>query len=286
MSESKETIGSLAVSPAPRFITIPAATQGQARKLRVAAYARVSSDSDDQLHSYAAQNAYFTKLIISNPDWDFVDVYADKGITGTAVAKREDFKRMLEDARKGRIDRILVKSISRFARNTKDGLEAVRELKSLGVSVYFEEQNIDTARATGETLTAVFAALAQKESEAISERARRSYEMRMQRGTFSTNTAPFGYRLVNGHLEIDDDEAKIIRAIFDACLAGKSIIDIAREIACTEMATGMRTMKWQESTILYILHNEKYEGNSLTQKTCTSKELSSLQIKSQAPKRA
>lgn len=274
MSESKETIGSLAVSPAPRFITIPAATQGQARKLRVAAYARVSSDSDDQLHSYAAQNAYFTKLIISNPDWDFVDVYADKGITGTAVAKREDFKRMLEDARKGRIDRILVKSISRFARNTKDGLEAVRELKSLGVSVYFEEQNIDTARATGETLTAVFAALAQKESEAISERARRSYEMRMQRGTFSTNTAPFGYRLVNGHLEIDDDEAKIIRAIFDACLAGKSIIDIAREIACTEMATGMRTMKWQESTILYILHNEKYEGNSLTQKTCTSKELS------------
>lgn len=274
MSESKEIIGSLAVSPAPRFITIPAATQGQARKLRVAAYARVSSDSDDQLHSYAAQNAYFTKLIISNPDWDFVDVYADKGITGTAVAKREDFKRMLEDARKGRIDRILVKSISRFARNTKDGLEAVRELKSLGVSVYFEEQNIDTARATGETLTAVFAALAQKESEAISERACRSYEMRMQRGTFSTNTAPFGYRLVNGHLEIDDDEAKIIRAIFDACLAGKSIIDIAREIACTEMATGMRTMKWQESTILYILHNEKYEGNSLTQKTCTSKELS------------
>ena len=274
MSESKETIGSLAVSPAPRFITIPAATQGQARKLRVAAYARVSSDSDDQIHSYAAQNAYFTKLIISNPDWDFVDVYADKGITGTAVAKREDFKRMLEDARKGRIDRILVKSISRFARNTKDGLEAVRELKSLGVSVYFEEQNIDTARATGETLTAVFAALAQKESEAISERARRSYEMRMQRGTFSTNTAPFGYRLVNGHLEIDDDEAKIIRAIFDACLAGKSIIDIAREIACTEMATGMRTMKWQESTILYILHNEKYEGTSLTQKTCTSKELS------------
>ena len=150
-------------------------------------------------------------------------------------------------------------------------MEAVRELKSLGVSVYFEEQNIDTARATGETLTAVFAALAQKESEAISERARRSYEMRMQRGTFSTNTAPFGYRLVNGHLEIDDDEAKIIRAIFDACLAGKSIIDIAREIACTEMATGMRTMKWQESTILYILHNEKYEGNSLTQKTCTSR---------------
>ena len=285
MSESKETIGSLAVSPAPRFITIPAATQGQARKLRVAAYARVSSDSDDQLHSYAAQNAYFTKLIISNPDWDFVDVYADKGITGTAVAKREDFKRMLEDARKGRIDRILVKSISRFARNTKDGLEAVRELKSLGVSVYFEEQNIDTARATGETLTAVFAALAQKESEAISERARRSYEMRMQRGTFSTNTAPFGYRLVNGHLEIDDDEAKIIRAIFDACLAGKSIIDIAREIACTEMATGMRTMKWQESTILYILHNEKYEGNSLTQKTCTSKELSRRKRRNTGEKR-
>ena len=195
MNNREKSIGSLALKSAPRRIIIPAADQDHARPLRVAAYARVSSDSSDQLHSYAAQTAYFAKLINSDPNWTFVDVYADKGITGTSTEKREDFQRMMEDCRSGKIDRILVKSISRFARNTKESLAAVRELKSLDISVYFEEQNIDTAQATGETLTAVFSALAQKESEAISERMRHSYQMRMQRGAFSTHCAPYGYRL-------------------------------------------------------------------------------------------
>ena len=177
MNNREKNIGSLALKSAPRRIIIPAADQDHARPLRVAAYARVSSDSSDQLHSYAAQTAYFAKLINSDPNWTFVDVYADKGITGTSTEKREDFQRMMEDCRSGKIDRILVKSISRFARNTKESLAAVRELKSLDISVYFEEQNIDTAQATGETLTAVFSALAQKESEAISERMRHSYQM-------------------------------------------------------------------------------------------------------------
>lgn len=197
MNDSEKTTGSLALKPKPRIITIPATGQDLTRPLRVAAYARVSSDSNDQLHSYAAQTAYFAKLINSNPNWIFADIYADQGITGTSVEKRDDFLRMMEDCRSGRIDRILVKSTSRFARNTKESLEAVRELKSLGVSVYFEEQNIDTAQATGEALTAVFSALAQKESEAISERMRHSYQMRMQRGVFSTRCAPYGYRLVD-----------------------------------------------------------------------------------------
>ena len=192
MNDSEKTTGSLALKPKPRIITIPATGQDLTRPLRVAAYARVSSDSNDQLHSYAAQTAYFAKLINSNPNWIFADIYADQGITGTSVEKRDDFLRMMEDCRSGRIDRILVKSTSRFARNTKESLEAVRELKSLGVSVYFEEQNIDTAQATGEALTAVFSALAQKESEAISERMRHSYQMRMQRGVFSTRCAPYG----------------------------------------------------------------------------------------------
>ena len=147
MSDKEKTNGSLAM--APRVITIPAANQETARKLRVAAYTRVSSNSKDQEHSFAAQNAYFSKLITDNPDWELADIYADQGITGTSIDKRDDFLRMMEDCRKGRIDRILVKSSSRFARNTKESLAAVRELKSLNISVYFEEQNIDTAHVRG-----------------------------------------------------------------------------------------------------------------------------------------
>ena len=156
MSGTEKTNGSLALTP--QIITIPAKEPERTRKLRVAAYTRVSSNSRDQLHSFVVQNAHYSKLITDNPKWELVDVYADKGITGTSVEKRDDFLRMMEDCRSGRIDRILVKSTSRFARNTKESLEAVRELKSLGVSVYFEEQNIDTEQATGEALTAVFSA--------------------------------------------------------------------------------------------------------------------------------
>lgn len=153
MSGKEKAKGSLALA-APRVITIPANVPEIGRKLRVAAYARVSSNSDDQTHSFAAQNAYFSKLIAGNPNWELADIYADKGVTGTSIDKREDFLRMMEDCRKGRIDRILVKSISRFGRNTRESLEAVRELVGLGVIVLFEEQKIDTAETTGEMLTA------------------------------------------------------------------------------------------------------------------------------------
>ena len=197
-------------------------------------------------------------------------LYADKGITGTSTEKREDFQRMMEDCRSGKIDRILVKSISRFARNTKESLAAVRELKSLDVSVYFEEQNIDTAQATGETLTAVFSALAQKESEAISERMRHSYQMRMQRGTFSTHCAPYGYRLVKNRLEVIEEEAVIIRQIFDRYLSGISMEDIAKEITALGIPTKQNTPFWQVRSIQYILRNEKYVGDSLLGKTYTT----------------
>lgn len=228
MSGKEKTNGSLAM--APRVITIPAANQETARKLRVAAYARVSSNSEDQKHSFTAQNAYFSKLITDNPDWELADIYADQGITGTSIDKRDDFLRMMEDCRKGRIDRILVKSSSRFARNTKESLEAVRELAALGVSVYFEEQNIDTAQVSGEVLIAMFAALAQRESEAISERMRWSYQFRIRQGRFSTCKAPYGYRLIKDHLEVREDEATVIRYIFERYLAGISADDIAKEI--------------------------------------------------------
>ena len=268
MSDKEKTNGSLAM--APRVITIPAANQETARKLRVAAYTRVSSNSKDQEHSFAAQNAYFSKLITDNPDWELADMYADQGITGTSIDKRDDFLRMMDDCRKGRIDRILVKSSSRFARNTKESLAAVRELKSLNISVYFEEQNIDTAQVSGEVLIAMFAALAQRESEAISERVRWSYRVRMSKGRFSTCKAPYGYRLVKDHLEIQEDEASIIRQIFDRYLSGISMEDIAKEITALGIPTKQNTPFWQVRSIQYILRNEKYVGDSLLGKTYTT----------------
>ena len=207
MNDNAKSKGSLALA-APRVITIPANDPEIGRKLRVAAYARVSSNSDDQAHSFAAQNAYFSKLIAGNPNWELADIYADKGVTGTSIDKREDFLRMMEDCRKGRVDRILVKSISRFGRNTKESLEAVRELAGLGVSVLFEEQKIDTAESTGEMLTAIFATLAQKESESISEKMRWSIRTRMTQGRYLTPSIPFGYRKgESGELVIDEIKA-------------------------------------------------------------------------------
>lgn len=270
MSDKEKTNGSLAM--APRVITIPAANQETARKLRVAAYTRVSSNSKDQEHSFAAQNAYFSKLITDNPDWELADIYADQGITGTSIDKRDDFLRMMEEGRKGRIDRILVKSSSRFARNTKESLAAVRELKSLNISVYFEEQNIDTAQVSGEVLIAMFAALAQRESEAISERMRWSYRTRIDKGRFSTNKAPFGYMLADGRLEINTEEAEVVKEIFDMSLQGESISGIAKRVSKMDIPTRDKTSYWQESSILYILHNEKYAGDCLLQKTYTAQE--------------
>lgn len=169
MSKQEKVDGSLALN-SPRIIVIPSNTPEQTRKLRVAAYARVSSNSEDQLNSFAVQNAHYTDLITSNPEWEFVDVYADKGITGTSAEKREDFQRLLADCRRGRIDKILVKSSSRFARNAKECLEAVRELKALDIGVCFEEQNIDTSKLSGELLTAIFAMIDQEESAATAQR--------------------------------------------------------------------------------------------------------------------
>ena len=174
-----------------RVITIAATEQPQDIRLRVAAYARVSSSSDEQLNSFAAQNRYYTELISSKDNWQLVDIYADEGITGTSIEKRDDFKRMLRDCERGLIDRILVKSISRFARNTTECLETVRSLKARGVSVYFEKEGIDTSKVSGEMLTAVFASLAQAESESISKNMRWSNQKRMQMGTFVPTHLPY-----------------------------------------------------------------------------------------------
>lgn len=264
MSGKEKTNGSLAM--APRVITIPAASQENTRKLRVAAYARVSSNSEDQKHSFAAQNAYYSKLITDTPDWELADIYADQGITGTSIDKRDDFLRMMEDCRKGRIDRILVKSSSRFARNAKESLEAVRELAALGVSVYFEEQNIDTAQVSGEVLIAIFAALAQRESEAISKRRRWSYQVQMKKGQFNTCQAPIGYRLDGRELEVIPEEAKVVQRIFREYLSGRN----SRELARMLNEENVLGLDWKYNTIDYILQNERYAGNALLQKRYTT----------------
>lgn len=264
MSGKEKTNGSLAM--APRVITIPAASQENTRKLRVAAYARVSSNSEDQKHSFAAQNAYYSKLITDNPDWELTDIYADQGITGTSIDKRDDFLRMMEDCRKGRIDRILVKSSSRFARNAKESLEAVRELAALGVSVCFEEQNIDTAQVSGEVLIAIFAALAQRESEAISKRRRWSYQVQMKKGQFNTCQAPIGYRLDGRELEVIPEEAKVVQRIFREYLSGRN----SRELARMLNEENVLGLDWKYNTIDYILQNERYAGNALLQKRYTT----------------
>lgn len=187
----QNTEGSLALQER-KVIVIEAAERSETQKLRVAAYCRVSSDSSDQLNSFMAQTHYYTDLITQNLNWIMADIYADEGISGTSAGRRPEFQRLLADCRRGRVNRILVKSISRFARNTKECLETIRSLKAIGVGVWFEEQNIDTSQVSGELLTAVFAAIAQKESESISENQRWSYQHRMQSGTFLPSSMPYG----------------------------------------------------------------------------------------------
>ncbi len=195
----------------------------------------------------------------------------DEGLTGTRMDKREDFHRLLADCRKGKIDKVLVKSISRFARNTKDCLASLRELTALGVTVDFEENNISTETLTTELMVSVSGALAQQESISISQNQRMSYRRRMERGEFITCSAPLGYRLADGkNLQIVDSEAETVRWIFDSYLSGHSTEWIAGELTRQEVPTPWGRGVWREQTIRKILANEKYVGDSLCQKTYTT----------------
>ena len=267
MGKGPVTEGSLARK---QVIVIEAEKTPRPQKLRVAAYARVSSDSADQLNSFLAQTRYYTTYITSHEEWSFVDLYADEGITGTSAEKRTEFQRLIADCKRGRIDRILCKSISRFARNTIDCLEIIRELKNLGIGVYFEEQNIDTAQMSGELLTTVFAAISQKESESISQNMKWSYQRRMESGEFITCKAPFGYRLKQGKLEIDESEAQIVRQIFSRYLEGQNVDEIAAWVEMQGVQTRDHGENWYRTNILYILRNERYAGNALLQKRWTT----------------
>lgn len=242
----------------------------KSNKLRIAAYARVSSDSEDQLNSFAAQVDYYTAKIKENEDWEFVDIYADEGITGLSMNKRKDFVRMIRDCRKGKIDRILTKSVSRFSRNTRECLQIIRELKDIGVTIYFEESHIDTADITNEMMLTFFSSNAQHESMTISNNMRWSYKRRMKNGEWNTCKAPLGYRLIDGTLQVYEPEAEIVRHVFNSYLNGKSKDEIAAELTARGLPTRDGKPRWYYTTIDYLLKNERYVGDALLQKKYTT----------------
>lgn len=246
----------------------------QTARLRVCAYARVSSDSEDQQHSFAAQVRYYTTLIASHEDWEFVDIYADEGITGTRADKREDFQRMMQDCRDGKIDRILVKSLSRFARNTQDCIAAVRELKQLGVTVVFEKEHLNTGTMANEMFLSMMSAFAQEESISISQNMRKGARMRMENGTYQLSVAPYGYRLDDNHnLVIEPAEAAIVREIFQRFLDGENTRQIADSLRERELPNRNRFPTHSKNGIVYILTNERYIGDECFQKYVTTSTL-------------
>ena len=242
-----------------------------ARKKRVAAYARVSTEQDEQQSSYEAQVDFYIRHIKSNPDWEFVEVFADRGITGTNTKNRENFNRMIDLALNGGIDIILTKSISRFARNTVDTLQTVRELKAVGVEVRFEKENLHTFDPKCEMMLTIMSSLAQEESRSISENVRWGKQKSMRDGKVSLAYSRFlGYKKgADGRPEIVEEEAAIIRKIYDLFLSGKTINEIAAILTNMGVLTPAGRTKWSVSTVRSILSNEKYKGEALLQKTFT-----------------
>ncbi len=257
------------------------ATETQAMKKRVAAYARVSTDSEEQSGSYAAQVEFYTRYITDNPDWEFVSVYADEGMSGTNTRKREGFNRMVADAMDGKIDLILTKSISRFARNTVDTLTTVRKLKEKGIEVYFEKENIRTLDAKGEVMITIMSSLAQEESRSISENVRWGKRRSMEEGRFSLCYKHFlGYEKgEDGLPKIVEREAGIVREIYQRFLDGKNASEIAAFLTNQGIPTPKGKAKWSPATVMGILQNEKYKGDALLQKTYTPDFLTKKQKK-------
>ena len=252
-------------------ITIIPPSEGRPDVLRVAAYCRVSTDLDEQASSYASQIRSYTELISQHEGWELVDIYADEAASGTKTDKREDFNRLLADCRKGKIDRVLVKSISRFSRNTKDCLAALRELMRLGVTVQFEKENIDTGTLTTELMVSVSGSLAQQESMSISQNIRMGYRRRMERGEFIASSPPYGYRNAGGgRLEIVPEEAEVIRWVFESYLNGQGIVTIAEEMNRRGVPKKHGEAAWIPYAVACWLRNEKYTGNTLCQKTFTT----------------
>ena len=242
---------------------------------RVGAYARVSSGKDAMLHSLSAQVSYYSNLIQRNPDWKYMGVYADEALTGTK-GNRENFQRMLADCRAGKLDMIITKSISRFARNTVTLLETVRELKALGVDVYFEEQNIHSMSGDGELMLTILASYAQEESRSVSENCKWRIRTRYESGENVTWRFMFGYRIHKGEAVIHPEEAAVVRWVFHSYLDGMGVAQIARVMRQLHVPSYWGGV-WTPKRVLDMLKNEKYAGNSILQKKYVSDHLTKLE---------
>ena len=240
-------------------------------KRRVAAYARVSTDDEEQLTSYKAQISHYTEYIQSRPEWEFVGMYADEGITGTSTKHRKEFNRMVSDALNGKIDMILIKSISRFARNTVDSLVTIRKLKEKGVEIYFEKENLSTLDSNGEFIITLLSSVAQEESRAISENVTWGKRKSFQDGNVSLAYKHFlGYEKgANGRPQIVEEEAVIVRLIYKQFLQGMAPLRIAKFLSDNGIPTAGGGTKWRAKVITSILSNEKYKGDAILQKTYT-----------------
>ena len=258
-----------------------AAPIGSAAKRKVAAYARVSTDHEEQQSSYEAQCDYYTKFIRGRDDWEFVGIYSDEGITGTCMSKREGFTRMVDDALAGKIDLILTKSVSRFARNTVDSLTTIRKLKEHGTEVFFEKESIWTFDSKGEMLLTILSSLSQEESRSISENVKWGQRKKFSDGKFSICYGRFlGYEKgEDGTMVINEEQAKTVERIYSDFIMGLSPKAIAKRLTEDGVPTPGGQEKWYEGTVRSILKNEKYMGCALLQKTYTPDFLTKKAVK-------
>ena len=262
-------------TPQKRRITVippnPQLTERDIHKkhLRVAPYCRVSTDSEEQLNSYNAQIAYYTEKIAATPEWTMVRLYADEGITGTSMKRRKEFLKMLRDCDRGKIDLIITKSVSRFGRNTLDGLDTVRKLKRKGIGVFFEKENTNTLYMDNEMILTFMMSQAQAESESLSGSVKWGHRKNFKDGKVYYHYASFlGYRKgPDGLPEIDPDEAAIVRRIFARYLLGQSVHQICRDLMSDGVKTAQGSDSWHDSVVRKMLQNEKYIGDALLQKT-------------------
>lgn len=245
-------------------------TQGftEQPKLRVAAYCRVSTDSDEQRVSLDAQIKHYESYINAKQDWEFAGLYYDEGITGTKKEKRPELLRMIADCENKKIDFIVTKSISRFARNTTDCLELTRKLLDLGIFIYFEKENINTGSMESELMLSILSGLAESESVSISENNKWSIRRRFQNGTFKIAYPPYGYNTIDGKMVVNQEQAEIVRYIFAEILSGKGTHKIADELN-SQNVPSKKGGRWTATTIRGMVSNEKYTGDAIFQKTYT-----------------
>ncbi len=257
------------------------AAKEEVKCLRVAAYCRVSTDNEEQASSYETQIEHYTEYIGSKPEWKLVKVYADEGISATSTKGREQFNAMIEDCKKGKIDMIFTKSISRFARNTVDCLNYIRMLKEMNIPVFFEKESINTMDSKGEVLLTIMASLAQQESESLSKNVKIGIQYRFQQGKVMVNARCFlGYdKDEDGNLVINPEQAEIVKRIFLEYLEGASCQKIAKGLERDGILTARGNSCWYDSSIRKILENEKYMGDALLQKTYTVDYLKKKRVK-------